>query len=203
MISDQDRFISAVSICYQEMKLKMRRYCQLTNIEWDEDVFSDTIVKCYNTIEKQGNLQDNTSGGCLSYLFKSFVTNIKRDKQYARQKKKDDNSNLQAKYEDYLERTQMTPDEKVLQDTKKDFSIFYVMLKVQEQFDDEHFHLFNLKHLGNLTYKQLQEKTKAKAIRQKVSTVKKWIKENISKEEIDKAFDGFMSSTFSSTDMFT
>ncbi len=40
-----------------------------------------------------------------------------------------------------------------------------------------------------MTYKKLQEKTKAKKCRQKVSDVKNWIKENISKEEVKKAFN--------------
>ena len=174
------------------MKRKMKAYCTITQQEWDEDVFSDTLVKCYDTIKKQGHLNDTSLTGVANYLFKSFITNIKRDKLYAREKKRDSNENLTEAYENYLEKTHLTTDEKILSDTKKDFTVLYILLKAKENFDDESFHLFQMKMLGNLTYKQLQERTSSRAIRQKVSSVKRWLKDNISKEEIDKAFDDFI-----------
>lgn len=191
MERDEDFFLSAASKNYVEFKRKMKAYCTITQQEWDEDVYSDTITKCYDTIKKQGKLSDRTEAGAMSYLFKSFVTNIKRDKLYAREKKRDSNENLTEAYENYLEKTQMTTDEKILSDTKKDFTVLYILLKAKENFDDESFHLFQMKMLGNLTYKQLQQRTSSRAIRQKVSSVKRWLKDNISKEEIDKAFDDF------------
>lgn len=192
MVSDEDFFLSAASKNYVEFKRKMKAYCTVTQQEWDEDVYGDTITKCYDTIKKQGKLSDRTEAGAMSYLFKSFVTNIKRDKLYARQKKRDSNENLTEAYENYLEKTQMTTDEKILSDTKKDFTVLYILLKAKENFDDESFHLFQMKMLGNLTYKQLQQRTSSRAIRQKVSSVKRWLKENIKKEDIDKAFDEFI-----------
>jgi hypothetical protein len=61
---------------------------------------------------------------------------------------------------------------------------------VEDNWDDEHFLLFRLKYLvPQMTYKKLQEKTQAKKCRQKVSDVKNWIKENVSKEEVKNAFN--------------
>ena len=40
-----------------------------------------------------------------------------------------------------------------------------------------------------MTYAQLAKKTNAKGIRQKVVTVKNWLKENVKKEDIKKAFE--------------
>ena len=39
-----------------------------------------------------------------------------------------------------------------------------------------------------MTYKKLSEKTGLKGVRQKVVTVKKWVQQNISKEDIRKEF---------------
>ena len=39
-----------------------------------------------------------------------------------------------------------------------------------------------------MTYKKLSEKTKIKGVRQKVVDVKHWLKENLTKEEINNAF---------------
>ena len=39
-----------------------------------------------------------------------------------------------------------------------------------------------------MTYKKLAEKTQMKAVRQKVVTVKNWLKENVTKEMIKEEF---------------
>jgi hypothetical protein len=39
-----------------------------------------------------------------------------------------------------------------------------------------------------MTYKKLAEKTKMKGVRQKVVEVKNWLKENLTKDEINNAF---------------
>ena len=62
------------------------------------------------------------------------------------------------------------------------------MSKVEDNFDQEHFYLFRIKTLGNLTYKQLQQKTNIKGARQKVIDVKNFLKNNVTKEEINDAF---------------
>ena len=74
-------------------------------------------------------------------------------------------------------------------DLYKDFATLYLLKQVEEQFDDEHFYLFRLKTFTNLTYAQLAEKTGVKGCRQKVVDVKNWLKENVSKEEVEKAFE--------------
>ena len=39
-----------------------------------------------------------------------------------------------------------------------------------------------------MTYNKLAEKTKEKCVRQRVVNIKNWLKDNVSKEEVDKAF---------------
>ena len=85
----------------------------------------------------------------------------------------------------------MTESEKVESDLYKDFAVLYLLKRAEQQFDPETFYLFNLKFIGQYTYKQLQEHVKAKAIRQRVAEVKRWLKENVTKEEIDDAFNIF------------
>lgn len=191
-MTDAEQFMEHIASIYEELKAKMIGYCSTQKLTWDEDVFSDTIVKCYDTIQRQGKLIDNSSKGIENYFFQSFYRNIKREKQYSRNKNRDNSSDLFGDYERYNEQHNLSQDEKIRQDAYKDFAIIYIMKRAEEHFDDEMFHLFNLKMLGNLTYKQLQEKCpNAKAIRQKVVEVKKWVKENVTKEEIQRAFNDF------------
>lgn len=191
-MTDAEQFMEHIASIYEELKAKMIGYCSTQKLTWDADVFSDTIVKCYDTIQRQGKLIDNSSKGIENYFFQSFYRNIKREKQYSRNKNRDNSSDLFGDYERYNEQHNLSQDEKIRQDCYKDFAIIYIMKRAEEHFDDEMFHLFNLKTLGNLTYKQLQEKCpNAKAIRQKVVEVKKWVKENVTKDEIQRAFNDF------------
>ena len=175
---------------YATLKRKYSTYCVLNKYEWDEDVFSDTYLKIYDTIRRNG-LKDTTPQGFDNYTFLSFRTNIKREGQYARNTKRDRNipdEDLNDLYEEYYNGNNVSALEKIKIDLFKDFSILYIMMIVEANFDQEHFYLFRIKTLGNLTYKQLAEKTKIKASRQKVITVKTWLKENLTKDEIKKAF---------------
>ena len=61
-------------------------------------------------------------------------------------------------------------------------------MTVEENFDGEYFYLFKLKQLCGYTYKQLTQKTNIKGARQKVLDVKAWLKNNLTKDEINKAF---------------
>ena len=71
----------------------------------------------------------------------------------------------------------------------KDFSLIYILMKVEENFDEDHFYLFKLKHLCGMTYKELSDKTKIPNARKKVLTVMHWLKRTVTKDELAKRFD--------------
>ena len=197
MMRDEDIFLKEVGKILPALKPKMKAFCTSTNQKWDEDVFADTIVKCYNAIRKKGGLNDTTPKGIENYFFQSFAINIKREAQYSRNSKRDNTSDLFGEYEAHSEQHDLKLEEKIKQDCFKDFATIYLMKRAEENFDDESFHLFNHKTLGNLTYKELQKKyPNTKAIRQKVAAIKRWLKENVTKEEVVKAFEEFMNTNF-------
>ena len=73
-------------------------------------------------------------------------------------------------------------------DLKKDFYTLYLLHKVEDNFDAEHFYLFRMKTFTNMTYAQLAYKTGMKGVRQKVVDVKNWLKQNVKQEDIRKEF---------------
>lgn len=190
MMRDEDRFMEEIANNLPVLKAKMKAYCASTKRTWDEDVFSDTILKCYNAIKKKGGLNDVSAKGIMDYFFQAFSVNIKREALYSRNSKRDNSNDLFGDYEQYQENN-LTEIEKVEQDLKKDFATLYLLKRAEEHFDPETFYLFNLKHIGQYTYKQLQQHVKAKAIRQRVAEVKRWLKENVTKQEIDEAYNIF------------
>lgn len=182
-------FINYINDHYQELYNRFKAFCLDKNYEFDEDIFQDTILKCYNLIKRKG-LEDISDKGIENYFFMSFKQNLQRETQYARNQKRDKNIvNLQGANETYLN-SLLTEREKLQADLRKDFYTLYLLSKAEEHFDYEHFYLFRLKTFDKtMTYQKLQEKTGLKGVRQKVVDVKNYLKNNITKKEIDEAFE--------------
>lgn len=190
-MKDEETFLLHINDNYERLRGRYMKFCHEKQYQWDEDIFSDTIIKCHDTIKRKGRLDDNTPDGIENYFFKSFKINLQREKQYSRNAKRDLNltDTIEELYEDYYNNSNITPNEKIRNDSWKDFATLYIMMAVEQQFDYEHFHLFQLKMLCNLTYRELAQKTNSKGVRNKVLAVKQWVKDNISKEQIKRAFD--------------
>ena len=188
--TDEQIFINHIAKHYNALQCKFKEFCRLNNLEWDWDIFQDTILKCHELIKRKG-LQSKTPYGIESYFFISFRNNVKREKQYARNQKRDmnyDSDSIEELYEEYYNNNNTSSTEKIKSDLWKDFSVLYIMLTVEQHFTQEDFYLFRLKTLSNMTYKQIIEKTKLKGVRTRILEIKKWLKENLTKEEIKDEF---------------
>ena len=186
-----DNYLQWFSKHYDELKYKFFNFCREKHLDWNEDIFSDTYLKVYDTITKNG-MKDTSEYGMSAYTFMSFRNNIKLEKVYSRNKKRDRNinsDNINEVYEAWYNENYDSSKTKLLNDLWKDFSTLYIMLQVEQNFDQEHFYLFKLKALTKgMTFKKLQETTNIKSSRKKVLDVFHWIKENITKEDIRKEF---------------
>ena len=184
-----DKYLKWINDNYQIQKDKLLAFCNDKKYDFDEDIFSDTYLKIYDKILKYG-IKDDSDKGFDNYMFISFKINTLRDKQYARNQKRDGNIiNLSGAYEEY-KNTELSQEEKLKSDLYKDFATLYLLHKAEQQFDQESFHLFKLKVFEKgLTYKQLQDKTGIKGCRQKVVNVKNWLKDNVRQSEVKEEFD--------------
>ena len=192
-MTDHRLYLNYINDHYNELKFKYYNFCKLQHYDWDEDVFSDTILKCYESIEKKGKLNDTTPYGMESYTFLAFKNNIRNEKRYCRNKNRDKNissDNINDLYEEFYNKSNDSATVKIQNDLFKDYAILYIMLKVEEHFDPEHVYLFKVKTLtSGMTFKKLAEACKnIKSTRKKILEVQHWIKENVSKEDIRKSF---------------
>jgi len=183
----KDKFLQWVADNYEYLKQHHMAYCLNTKQKWNEDIFCDTYLKIAERILKDG-IKDDSDKGFENYFFMAFKLNTKREAQYCRNRKKDDNADIAFVNEQY-KNSLLTQEEKLLQDLKKDFSVLFILAAVEQNFPAEHFNLFRQKFLSNLTYKQLADRTGLKGVRQKVVDVKNWLKENVTKEMVDEAFN--------------
>lgn len=188
-MEDAIKFINYINDHYKEIYNSFLAFCNNKNYKFDADIFQDTILKCYNLITKQGYMKDTSEQGMKNYFFMAFKQNLQRETQYARNQKRDGNVvNLNAANERF-QNSKLTQKEKLLNDLRKDYFTLYLLRKVEENFDGEHFYLFRLKTFTSMTYAKLAEHTGVKGVRQKVVDVKNYLKNNVSKEEIEKAFE--------------
>lgn len=156
-------------------------------IEFSEDIFNDTIIKCYELLEKKKSMKDESPKGLDNYFLKSLYLNTMMEKRYAYVKKRshdiDVNSVLSSR-----DNGDSQVQSKLVKDLKTDFSVLYIMMQVEEHFDQQHFYLYRLKTLCEMTYKDICNKTQIKGARNMIIEVRTWIQNNIKKEDIDKAF---------------
>lgn len=182
-----NKFLQWLNDNYAQQKTKLQKFCNNKNYSWSEDVFCDTYVKVFDKISKNGIADDNPEG-YENYLFQSFTNNIKRELQYARNSKRADNNNLPT-YNEVFKSGQLTEHEKLLSDLWKDYSVLYILKKIENVFPYDDCRLFKIKLFEKLTYKELLQKTGVKGCRQKIINIKNWIKENVRKEDIRKEFE--------------
>ena len=188
-----NKYLLWVSENYTYLKNKYFNLCKEKQWNFDEDIFSETYLKVYEIIKKKG-IKDPTEKGFDNYTFKSYQNNIRNEQRYCRNKKRDLNissENINDLYEAWYNDNFNDARVKIVNDLFKDFSILYIMARVEDNFDSESFYLFRIKTLCNLTFKSLAEKTKIKASRRKVIEIMHWIRENITKEDAEKAFREF------------
>ncbi len=179
----KDNYQNLINIC--------KGVCTRNREKYSEDILNDTVIQVHKIIQKKGQLNDMSTNGILNYFTRSYVNNLRCEKRYAINAKRDENvkqESIQNLYEEYANKNTTTR-EKILKDLYIDFSVLYIMKQVELNFDQEHYYLYKLKTLCNMTYKQINDKTHIKKSRDKILEVKKWVKDNLSRDIIKQEFN--------------
>lgn len=184
------RFLKFANEHYEDYKKKWAKYLYDRQVYFDEDVFSETVLKVYDYINTNG-IKDDSDSGLANYWFKSFNTNIKREKQYSRNVNRD--KNIDATEE--LSKEMNGEDElklKIRRHVYEDWSIVYILRLVEDNFDSISFHCFRLYYiLDKMTYSKLREITKVPDSKKRVVTIKNWLKDNLTKQQMEKEFSKY------------
>lgn len=188
--SQAKRFLQFANDNYEDLKKKWRKYLYDRQIEFDEDVYSETILKVYDYISANG-IKDDSESGFANYFFRAFNINIKREKQYSRNLNRD--KNIDATEE--LDKEFNGDDElqlKIRRQVFDDWAVVYILRLVEDNFDNISFHCFRLYYiLDKMTYQRLREITKVKDAKKRVVEIKNWLKEKITKKDLEKEFSKY------------
>ena len=186
----KDAFLTFVGRNYDLFRRKYMGFCKANSLKYDDDVLSETILSCADIILRKG-LKRATERGMECYLFKSFSTNIRRESTYARNRYVDDrfSGNVDTPYEDYACRTMDAPIEKVRKDFFDDFAVLYLLSRASDALPAEDVDLYRMKTLTpGMTYRRLSESTGVRRATEKVGAVRQWLRDNVTKEEVLRAF---------------
>lgn len=188
--SQAQQFLMFANDNYEDFKKKWSTHIYERQLDWDEDVFSDTILKVYDYIQKNG-IADDSPQGLANYWFKAFMINIKREKQYSRNAYRDLNvdasEELDKEFNGEDERKQ-----KIKNDVFDDWLTYNILLIVEQKFDEKSFYCFRLYYLyKKMTYEKLRQITKVKDCKKRVTTIKKWLQENLDKHKLEKEFNKY------------
>lgn len=179
-------FMTWVSEHYTEQKGKLEKWAANRGQQYSEDIWHDAIMKVYDKILSSG-MNDPSPAGFDNYLFRTFTINTKREQQYARVRKRADvdEGTLFSKYEQSLS----SENEKIMNDLRLDFTIYYLLAKVRENFSTMDAHFAALKYVLGMKVKDIKAKyPNEKNVKQRLTTINKWCRDNVSREEVEKAF---------------
>lgn len=179
-----DKWLQYIGTIYEEYRKKYFKMANDLNYNVKEDMLNDTIIACYNSIARN-NLSDTSEQGMRNYLFRAFKINLNAVSNYDKRKGVvDDLSALAEQYENQGEATYT----KIKKQLFEDFSLIYILEQVENNFDTLTFNVFRLKAMLPCTYQRLREITKVRDAKKRVVRVMKWIRENITRQEIYNAF---------------
>ena len=175
-----DKWLQYIGTIYEEYRMKYLKMANDLNYKVSEDMLNDTIIACYNSIARN-NLSDTTEQGMRNYLFRAFKVNLNAVSNY--DKRKDVVDDLTALAEQYEFQGEATYN-KIKKQLFEDYSLIYILERVENNFDTISFNVFRLKTMLPCTYQKLREITKVKDAKKRVVNVMKWVRNNLTKEEI-------------------
>ena len=191
-MEDATIFINYINDNYDKVGGTLKILCSQRHQRFDEDAYHESILRCHKAITKKGKLDDKSPYGITSYLIRSYFNLVLENKRACVNSKRDmnyDDDNIGELQEEWSLKNQVDAKQKILGDMFRDYAVLYIMFAVEANFDSESFYLFKIKQLQpGMTYKKLSELTQMKGVRQKVVTVKKWVQQHITKEDIRKSF---------------
>lgn len=180
-------YFSCINQNYNKLKQICKDVCVRNKEKYSEDILNDTVIQIHKIILKKKQLDDMSCSGITNYFVKSYVNNLRCEKRYAYHKKRDYNI-TQEEFNERYEQSLSSKKDKIIKDLLEDFSVLYIMKLVELNFDAEHFYLYRLKTLCNLTYKEIHDKTHIKKARNKILEVSNWVKQNLTRDMIKKEF---------------
>lgn len=163
------QFLDLSAKYYEKNKTKWNNLLKSVGLIFDDDVYNDTIIKVYDKLMGDEDLE-TTEDEVIAYWYQSFVNNIKRNKQYSFNSKRDDSDVIELlKDEEY---------------TVESHHLYYptirlLLEKIRNNYDIRNYHLFKMYYLvPEMTYDNLSSIIGCN-VKSTINKMRKWLKENV------------------------
>ena len=184
--ADADLFMETIGKNYETLKVGCRANQLKANKPWSEDAFQDTVVLCYETIQRRG-IRDKSDQGLRNYFFNAFRMNVLHEAVLPYNSRKVDDEDLVNNYDPLDE---CDGEQKVKEQLFNDFAVVRILELAEANCDPLSFYCYRLKFLmDKIPYQKLVKITKIKSAKARVKSVIEWIKENVTEEELRKEFE--------------
>lgn len=184
--ADADLFMETIGKNYEALKVGCRANQLKSNKPWSEDAFQDTVVLCYEAIQRRG-IRDKSDQGIRNYFFNAFKMNVLHETVLPYNSRKVDDEELVNNYDPLDERE---CEQKVKEQLYNDFAVVRILELAEANCDPLSFYCYRLKFLmDKMPYQKLVKITKIKSAKARVKSVIEWIKENVTEEELRKEFE--------------
>lgn len=184
--ADADLFMETIGKNYETLKVGCRANQLKANKPWSEDVFQDTVVLCYETIQRRG-IRDKSDQGIRNYFFSAFKMNVLHEAVLPYNSRKVEDEELVNNYDPMDERE---GEQKVKEQLFNDFASLQLLELAETNCDSLSFYCFRLKHLlPKMSYAKLVKLTKIKNAKARCKSVIDWLKVNVTEEELRAEFE--------------
>lgn len=161
-------FLDISAKYYEHNRDKWQRLLNALGLCFDDDIYNDTIIRVYDKMMSEEDL-DNTEDEVIAYWFQSFVNNIKRDKKYSRNAKRDD-----------CDVIDLLKDKAIIVDNSHLYypTIRMLLEKIKREYKDNDYHLFKMYYLSDYTFDDMKELV-GYDVKSKIMRMKKWLRDNV------------------------
>lgn len=144
MRKEADDFMTTAGLLYEGNRKKWRSILKNKGIEFNEDIYNDSILKTYDAI-----LKKEVGSDYMGYWYKTFLNNSKRDLKYSYHNRDDSVDVIEYlkefPYEEYKDKTD---------------TILEVLKMVRDSSTPKGFHLFLMYYMiPEMTYDELKKIT--------------------------------------------
>lgn len=174
-------FLEKIGKVYNDIKEACRINSKKRRLQWAEDVFHDSIIKCYDTISRNG-LKDLSVDGCKNYLFNAYNMNRIFDLKQPYNSRKVDSEEIFLHWNPIDEQDGK---EKVRKELFNDYSVMQILDIAEKGSDITSFYCFRLYYLmEKMSFRKLVKLTGIKNAKSRVKEVFEYVKNNIDEEQI-------------------
>ena len=144
MQREADEFMRMVGLVYEGNKRKWASLLHKQSLQFNEDIYNDSILRTYDAI-----LKKETDKDYMGYWYRTFLNNSKRDLKYSYHNRDEDVDVIEYlkefPYEEYQDKTD---------------TVIEVLKRVRDNSTPRGFHLFLMYYMiPDMTYEELKSIT--------------------------------------------